>query len=74
MWQDGSLLSISSAAPTASGARLVGSAAEEGFLLCRPPPCPEGDGGSEAGGVCPWGPPPSAEEAENEEGAGDGAE
>lgn len=67
MWQDGSLLSISSAAPTASGARLMGSAVEEGYLLCRPPPCLGGDGESEAVGVCPWGPPPGSEEAEKEE-------
>eukprot|EP00903_Cladosiphon_okamuranus_P013564 g12635.t1 len=49
MWQDGSLLSISSAAPTASGARLIGSAVEEGFLLCRPPSCHPEDGESGAG-------------------------
>eukprot|EP00752_Nemacystus_decipiens_P009105 g8129.t1 len=73
MWQDGSLLSISSAASTASGARLMGSAVEEGFLLCRPPPCPAGDGEPEASGVCPWGPPPSLEESETEDGAEVGA-
>lgn len=73
MWQDGSLLSISSAAPTASGARLMGSSVEEGFLLCRPPPCHLEDGESGADRVCPWGPPPSREEAENEGGEEDGA-
>ncbi|CAN0151857.1 unnamed protein product [Laminaria digitata] len=53
MWQDGSLLSISSAVSTPSGARLLGSAFEEGFLLCRPPPCQPG---SEGSGDCPvWG-------------------
>lgn len=66
MWQDGSLLSIASAAATATGARLLGSAVEEGFLLCRPPPCPMEDG-QEEGQVCPWGPPPSPPEDEDEE-------
>lgn len=42
MWQDGGLLSISSAAATASGARLLGSAVSDGFLLCRPPSCLSG--------------------------------
>ncbi|CAM9090142.1 unnamed protein product [Scytosiphon promiscuus] len=67
MWHDGSLLSISSAASTKSGARLLGSAVEEGFLLCRPPPCPLGSEG--AGGVCPWGPPPSTGPPSMEEGS-----
>lgn len=53
MWQDGSLLSISSAVSTPSGSRLLGSAFEDGFLLCRPPPCRPGSGEN---GDCPvWG-------------------
>ncbi|CAM9884975.1 unnamed protein product [Pylaiella littoralis] len=62
MWHDGSLLSISSAASTASGARLLGSAVEDGFLLCRPPPCSLSESEEAAGGVCPWAPPLSTEE------------
>lgn len=72
MWHDGSLLSISCAASTASGARVVGSAFEEGYLLCRPPPCPlDGQEAATHGTTCPWGPPPppavEEEEAEDPE-------
>lgn len=60
MWQDGDLLSISMASATASDSRVVGSSMEEGFLVCRPPPCaPVGDEGNEH---CGWGQPMSVAE------------
>ena len=59
MWQDGSLLSISSAASAASGTRLLGSAVSEGFLVCQPPACPPD---SEEQDGCPgWVSPPDPE-------------
>lgn len=40
----------------------MGSAVEDGFLLCRPPPCPHGNDDTEA--CFAWPGPPVVEEVE----------